>query len=441
MDFDETHDPELVSWVESAAPGSTDFPIQNLPLGVFRRRGSAAAPRVGVAIGDQILDLAGCRKDGFLAGLSQGILEACDEPALNSLMGLGATAGKELRLRLSRLLAAGGSGAEAKALSRRLLPMLDAEMLLPARIGDYTDFYASAFHAHNVGSMFRPDNPLMPNYRYLPVAYHGRSSSIVPSGAAVFRPAGQVGANVDKPPEFVPTRELDYELEVGFFVGQGNVRGVPLSIEDAEDRIFGFCLVNDWSARDIQRWEYQPLGPFLGKSFATTISPWVVTLEALAPFRAPAFVRPADDPQPLPHLTSRQQMAHGGIDLELEVRISTAVMRAGGTGPVLLSRSNFQSMYWTAAQMLTHHASNGCNLVAGDLLASGTVSGPSKESRGCLLELAWRGEQPVLLRAGESRTFLQDGDEIVFRGMCHREGFVPIGFGECRGQIAAVPGF
>jgi fumarylacetoacetase len=280
----------------------------------------------------------------------------------------------------------------------------------------------------------------MPNYRYLPVAYHGRSSSIVPSGAAVFRPAGQVRANVDKPPEFVPTRELDYELEVGFFVGQGNVRGVPLSIEDAEDRIFGFCLVNDWSARDIQRWEYQPLGPFLGKSFATTISPWVVTLEALAPFRAPAFVRPADDPQPLPHLTSRQQMAHGGIDLELEVRISTAAMRAGGTGPVLLSRSNFQSMYWTAAQMLTHHASNGCNLVAGDLLASGTVSGPSKESRGCLLELAWRGEQPVLLPGGESRTFLQDGDEIVFRGMCHREGFVPIGFGECRGQIAAVPG-
>ena len=302
-------------------------------------------------------------------------------------------------------------------------------------IGDYTDFYASIYHATNVGSMFRPDNPLLPNYQWVPIGYHGRSSSILASGSDIRRPAGQIHDGQSARPSFVPSRRLDYELEVGFFVGQGNNLGHPIPIEDAGKHIFGLCLVNDWSARDIQRWEYQPLGPFLSKSFATSISPWIVTTEALEPYRTTAFKRPESDPEPLPYLFSRGDVERGGFDLCLEVFLSSRRMREEGIEPVRLSRSNLKDLYWTAAQMVAHHTSNGCNLRIGDLLASGTVSGPGKESLGCLLELTRSGTQPVALPGGESRNFLQDGDEVVFRGYCERPGFARIGLGECRGIV------
>jgi fumarylacetoacetase len=308
-------------------------------------------------------------------------------------------------------------------------------MVLPARIGDYTDFYASVFHATNVGKLFRPDNPLLPNYKWIPIAYHGRASSIVPSGTPVQRPHGQTKADTAAVPEFGPSQRLDYELEVGVYIGGGNRLGEPIPIGEAERHAFGLCLVNDWSARDIQAWEYQPLGPFLAKDFLTSVSPWVVTMEALTPFRAPAFVRSADDPAPLPYLASDKDRQRGGIDLTLEVYLLTRKMRDAGMAPHRLSRGSFRDMYWTLAQMITHHASNGCNLQPGDLLASGTVSGPTRDSRGCLLELAGRGSEPVALPTGEQRSFLQDGDEIVMRGFCEREGAARIGFGECQGQI------
>jgi fumarylacetoacetase len=318
---------------------------------------------------------------------------------------------------------------------RILVPMADAELLLPAAIGDYTDFYASVFHATNVGKLFRPDNPLLPNYKHVPIGYHGRSSSIVVSGSSIQRPQGQTKDAQVELPMFGPSKLLDYELEVGAFVGVGNALGAPIPIAQAEQFIFGLCLVNDWSARDIQSWEYQPLGPFLAKSFATTISPWVVTMEALAPFRSPVSARGAEDPQPLPYLQSEHDQARGGIDLTLEVWLVTEQMRQAGIAPIRLSRGSFTDMYWSVAQLLTHHASNGCNLRPGDLLASGTVSGSTKESRGCLLELTTRGSEPIDLPNGEQRRFLQDGDEIILRGYCEREGAVRIGFGECRGSV------
>jgi fumarylacetoacetase len=316
-----------------------------------------------------------------------------------------------------------------------LVPMADATMLLPAEIGDYTDFYASVHHATNVGSMFRPDSPLLPNYKHVPIGYHGRASSIITSGAVVRRPSGQLKDPAADAPTFGPTNLLDYECEVGWFVGRGNELGSPIPMEEAESHIFGLCLVNDWSARDVQAWEYQPLGPFLAKNFATTISPWVVTLEALAPFRAPAYARPSGDPQPLPHLDGQSNRTQGGIDIALEVLISSAKMRDSGSPAARLSGTSFTNMYWTIAQMLTHHASNGCNLRPGDLLASGTVSGPEKSERGCMLELTWRGAEPVRLPSGEERKFLQDGDELILRGGCERSGFRRIGFGECRGTV------
>jgi fumarylacetoacetase len=308
-------------------------------------------------------------------------------------------------------------------------------MLLPAEIGDYTDFYASIHHATNVGSMFRPDNPLLPNYKWIPIGYHGRASSIVASGTHVQRPVGQTRDGNDGPPTFGPSRRLDYELEVGAFVGRGNSLGTPVAVDDAEEHLFGLCLVNDWSARDIQAWEYQPLGPFLAKSFATTISPWIVTLDALAPFRAPLAARPADDPQPLPYLTSPRVSDAGAFDIALEVYLSTARMRDAGERPFCVSAGRFTDMYWTVSQLLAHHTSNGCNLRPGDLLASGTVSGPTKESRGCLLERAWRGTEPIALPSGETRAFLQDGDEVTLRGSCERPGRRRIGFGECVGRL------
>ncbi len=311
-------------------------------------------------------------------------------------------------------------------------------MLLPAVVGDYTDFYASIFHATNVGRLFRPDNPLLPNYKYIPIGYHGRASSLVPTGTPIRRPSGQTrdgDAEPNKDPKFGPTQALDYELELGFFVSEGNKLGETIPIGEAEERIFGICLVNDWSARDIQAWEYQPLGPFLGKSFATSLSPWVVTMEALAPFRTAAFERAAGEPAPLPYLASPSDQEQGGLDLWLEVSLLSVGMREAGMAPVVLGRSNFRDMYWTMAQMLAHHASNGCNLRSGDLLASGTVSGADMTARGSLLELTSRGQDPVTLPTGEQRKFLEDGDEAILRGFCERDGFRRIGLGTCRGTI------
>ena len=319
-----------------------------------------------------------------------------------------------------------------------LVPQADVEMLLPATVGDYSDFYASLFHATRVGQMLRPDNPLLPNYKHVPIGYHGRASSLVVSGTGVKRPCGQTEpAAAGEAPTFGPSRSLDYELEVGAFVAEGNALGQTIPIAEAERHLFGLVLVNDWSARDVQKWEYQPLGPFLAKSFATSVSPWVVTLEALAPYRVPAFARPAGDPRPLPYLADEDDAARGGIDLRLEVALLTRSMREKGQPPAVLSRSGLRSLYWTLAQLLTHHASNGCNLRPGDLIASGTVSGPEKSERGCLLELTLRGTEPLTLPNGETRRFLEDGDEVILRGHCSREGFARIGFGECRGVVLA----
>jgi fumarylacetoacetase len=427
-----THDPALRSWVESANQANSDFPIQNLPFGVFRRRGSAETARIGVAIGDQILDLATCSTSGQLQQLPQSLQAACTAPNLNSLIALGREASSRLRLHLSELLR---HDAEKTLDSNLLIPMAEAELLLPASIGDYTDFYASLFHATNVGKLFRPDNPLLPNYKYVPIAYHGRASSIVPSGTTIARPQGQRQGSADAMPQFEPAQLLDYELEVGCFVGAGNALGHAIAIDQAEAHLFGLCLVNDWSARDIQAWEYQPLGPFLSKSFATTVSPWVVTLDALAPFRCAAFQRDPEDPLPLPYLASSENAAQGGIQLTVEVWLRSAQMRQAEMEPFRVSRASFQQMYWTLAQMLTHHASNGCNLRPGDLLASGTVSGAEIGSQGCLLEMTQRGSHPIKLPTGEMRSFLADGDEVILRGYCEREGFARIGFGECRGTI------
>lgn len=414
--LDATHAADLRSWVESANDPATDFPIQNLPFGVFRRRGTEESARVGVAIGDQIFDLA-----------AADIMRA---DALNDLMSMGRETLRQLRSELSLRLREGTEPQPAL-----LIPMRDAELFVPARIGDYTDFYASIHHATNVGSMFRPDNALLPNYKWVPIGYHGRASSIVVSGTNVRRPLGQTRDGAEGPPTYGPSKRLDYEMEVGVFVGQGNALGDSIAIDDAESHIFGLCLVNDWSARDVQTWEYQPLGPFLAKNFATTVSPWVVTLDALAPFRAPAFARAEGDPAPLPHLYSQNDTKWGGVGISLEVFIASEQMRSAGMAPFRVSAVRFTEMYWTIAQLLTHHASNGCNLHPGDLLASGTVSGPDKESRGCLLERTWRGTEPLTLPTGETRTFLQDGDEVIMRGACDRAGYRRIGFGECRGIV------
>jgi fumarylacetoacetase len=431
--LDHTHDPLLRSWIESANASGHSFPIQNLPFGVYRRRGSGERPRVGVAIGDRVLDVIACRRAAFLSAAA----EVCDGPNLNRLLAAGRETWTALRFELSRILQDGSPRARDMRERERdfLLPMSEAELLLPAEIGDYTDFYASVHHATNVGRMFRPDNPLLPNYKHVPIGYHGRASSIVASGMPVRRPNGQTKAPTAEAPSFGPSRMLDYELEVGALIGPGNRLGDPIGIADAEDHLFGVVLVNDWSARDIQGWEYQPLGPFLAKNFATSISPWVVTLDALTPYRVPAAPRPEGDPAPLPYLADAGNLARGGIDLTLEVWLRTAAARARGEEGTLLSRGNFAGMYWTLGQMLAHHASNGCNLRPGDLIASGTVSGPERESRGCLLELTSRGAEPLSLPGGETRKFLEDGDEVILRGYCGGHGAVRIGLGECRGLV------
>lgn len=431
-----TLDPARTSWVESANSRSTDFPIQNLPFGVFRRAGTSGPGTIGVAIGDQVLDLGGCARDALLEGLPERVTHGCLEPALNALMSRPRAEVTTLRERLSDVLAEGTvQPRQRERVSRLLVAQGEAEMLLPCAIGDYTDFYASIDHATNVGRLFRPDNPLLPNYKWVPIGYHGRSSSIVVSGTAVHRPVGQVRPQGAAQPRVAPSARLDYELEVGCLVGQGNQLGRGILIEEANDHIFGLCLVNDWSARDIQQWEYQPLGPFLAKSFATTISPWVVTLDALEPFRVPAAARPDGDPQPLPYLDSADNRNRGAIGLKLAVGVRTGRMREIGKPVSWVTESEFARMYWTFEQMVAHHASNGCNLRPGDLIASGTVSGPSARERGCLLELTSGGTSALTLDGGETRMFLEDGDEVVIRGSCERPGFARIGFGECKGTI------
>jgi fumarylacetoacetase len=431
--LDETHDPSTQSWVESANSSVTDFPIQNLPFGIFQQR-HAKNPTVGVAIGDRILDVGGVL--GYVEDdRAKLALVACKTTAsLNPLMSLRADSRSILRRRLHAVLRQQASSSDQRAASRHLFARSEVEMLLPAVVGDYTDFYASIFHASNVGKLFRPDNPLLPNYKYIPIGYHGRASSLVESETPIRRPNGQTHDG-DAAPTFGPTKALDYELEVGFYVSSGNQLGETIPIADAEDRIFGICLLNDWSARDIQAWEYQPLGPFLGKSFATSLSPWVVTMEALAPFRTAAFARPAGDPAPLSYLYDQSDQEHGSLDLHLEVALLSSRMRDVGIAPMVLGRSNFRDMYWTMAQMLTHHASNGCNLRSGDLLASGTVSGADKTACGSLLELTSRGKDPVTLPTGEQKKFLEDGDEVILRGFCERDGFRRIGLGTCSGVI------
>ncbi len=435
MSINETHDPKLRSWVESANDPNTDFPIQNLPLGVFIRPDRDELPNIGVAIGDQILNLAKVEEQLWSDNFFDEIADACSYESLDMLMILDPGEISELRRRVSHLLNADNKSDERDIAENCLVPMNEVQMLIPHAIGDYTDFYASVYHATNIGKMFRPDQPLMPNYKWIPIGYHGRASSIVISGSPIRRPSGQTMADGAEVPSFGPSKVLDYELEVGFFIGNGNEQGRSVSIAEAEERIFGLCLVNDWSARDIQRWEYQPLGPFLSKSFATSVSPWIVTMEALEPFRTPAFKRDEGDPQPLAYLDSSQNRERGGFDIKLEVLISTEQMRKQNVAPHRLSASNTKDLYWTFAQMLSHHSSNGCNLRSGDLLASGTVSGATKDSQGCLIELTQRGAEAITFPTGEVRRFLEDGDEVILRGWCEREGFRRIGFGECRGVI------
>jgi fumarylacetoacetase len=427
--LNETHDPARQSFVDSANAPGCDFPIQNLPFGVFRAA-SGAPPRVGVAIGDQIFDVAAAVSS--FRGPAADAARTCAAPVLNDLMAMPAQSISALRLALSRGLSADHGN---KALSQYLVPMTQTEILVPVEIGDFTDFYASVFHATNVGRMLRPDNPLMPNYKYLPVAYHGRSSSVRVSGTPVKRPQGQRKRADETAPTYGPSRNLDFELELGFYIGAGSKLGDTIPVGRAGEHIFGFCLLNDWSARDVQGWEYQPLGPFLAKNFGTTVSPWVVTREALLPYRVPAFSRPQGDPAPLPHLFDATDQGEGGFDITMEAYVATDAMRRGGLAPQLLSRTSFANVYWTVAQMVAHHASNGCDLMTGDLLGSGTVSGPDKTSLGSLLEISMRGAEPVKLPTGEQRAFIEDGDEIIFRGYAQKSGFARIGFGECRAVI------
>jgi fumarylacetoacetase len=430
--LNETHDPALRSWVESANLPGTDFPIQNLPFAVFRRQGSAEAFRGGVAIGDQIVDLGAAAQCGALAPEAQAIAEACGDASLNRFMAMGREAWSALRLGLSRALRA--DAVDAQRLAVCMLPQADAEYTVPARIGDYTDFYTSIYHATNIGRLFRPDNPLMPNYKWVPIGYHGRSSSIAVSGQAFPRPSGQTMAPGASAPSFGPCKRLDYELELGIYVGTGNALGAPVAMDDAEAHVFGLCLLNDWSARDIQAWEYQPLGPFLSKNFATTISPWIVTMEALAPYRLP-FTRPEGDPQPLPYLDSAANRKQGAIDIQLEVCIETERMRASGADAARLCATSYRHAYWTVAQLLAHHTVSGCNMQAGDLFGSGTLSGPTPDQAGALIELTAGGKQPVTLPDGDSRAFLSDGDTVILRGWCEQPGSARIGFGECRGTV------
>jgi fumarylacetoacetase len=428
----ETHDPSLRSWVASANASEHDFPIQNLPFGVGAVRG---APRVLAAIGDDALDVNGMAASGLIAGCPPAVVDACTHDSLNALMSCRTDDLLALRRSLQRALRADAEPSLKDAVAVHLHPRDEVAMAMPAVIGDYSDFFASIDHARNVGKLFRSSKSLSPNYTHVPIAYHGRSSSIVPDGTPIHRPLGQRSGGEGKPPLFGPSTRLDYEVEVGFFIGRGNARGTTIPVTEAGGCLFGVCLLNDWSARDIQAWESQPLGPFLAKNFATTISPWVVTREALIPFRVAARGRRSDEPEPLAYLDDEGDRQAGALALTVDAFLLTARMRAAGMAPVHVSRSSASSLYWTPAQMIAHHTSNGCNLRPGDLLGSGTISGVSDDSRACLLELTSGGRDPLLLTNGEQRAFLEDGDDVILRGSCRAAGYVRIGFGECRGRI------
>jgi fumarylacetoacetase len=435
--LDLTHDPKARSWLPSANMSGCAFPIQNLPFCVFRHEKSAEAYRGGVAIGDQIIDLCALADTQLLTGDAAEGVSAGSMDSLNSLMRLGSGVLSALRRALFEAMAQGS--AQQALLNKCLVPQNEAVFSLPAHIGDYTDFYISIHHATAIGRLFRPDNPLLPNYKWIPIGYHGRSSSIGVSGQNFRRPRGQRASGAGSP-TVGPSTRLDYELELGIFIGAGNALGTPIPMADAENHIFGLCLLNDWSARDLQGWEYQPLGPFLAKNFATTVSPWVVTLPALAPFRVP-FSRPESDPQPLAYLDSPENREAGAIDIRLEALIQTATMRGRGEPPQRLSETSFRHAYWSISQLVAHHTVNGCNLRPGDLFGSGTQSGPTPAEAGSLVELSKGGTQALQIGKGEQRTFLEDGDTVIFRGWCERPGAVSIGFGELHAQVlpAGVP--
>jgi fumarylacetoacetase len=426
--LDETHDPARASWVQGAEPGS-DFPLQNLPLGIFSE--SKGRRRPGVAIGDFILDL-----PAVFDLLDEDWREDLSQPVLNAWLARGPAAGAELRRRLSEIL---GDERYRDDVEAQLIGLSEVRMHVPCVVGDYTDFYVGIHHAANVGRLFRPDNPLLPNYKYLPIGYHGRASSVRPSGEPVIRPNGQRKAPDAEAPEYGPSRRLDYELELGLWIGRGNDLGQPIPIGEASEHIAGYCLLNDWSARDLQAWEYQPLGPFLAKNFLTSVSPWIVTPQALAPFRNSMPPRPAGDPRPLPYLDDPADRAGGALAIQLEVTLLTEKMRAAGLAPHILSRGSADAaMYWSAAQIIAHHSSNGCNLQPGDLIGTGTLSTDRESGLGSLLEISRGGQQPVELPSGESRRFLEDGDELTLRAWCEAEGVVRIGFGECVGTVVAA---
>jgi fumarylacetoacetase len=423
--IDETLDPARVSWVQGAGRGS-DFPVQNLPLGIFSEAKGRRRP--GVAIGDYILDLSGIAD---LLDDSWG--EDLSQPVLNAWLARGSQAQRELRLRLSEVLSDERFRDDVEP---QLIGQSEVRLHVPCLIGDYTDFYVGIHHATNVGRQFRPDNPLLPNYKYVPIGYHGRASSVRASGEPVTRPSGQRKAPDADDPEYGPSRRLDYELELGLWIGPGNELGQPIPIGEAGEHIAGFCLLNDWSARDIQAWEYQPLGPFLAKNFLTSVSPWVVSPQALAPFRKAMPPRPAGDPRPLAYLDDPADRQSGAISIQLEVTLSTDQMRAEGLPPHVLSRGSADSaMYWSAAQIVAHHSSNGCNLQPGDLIGTGTLSADNDRGLGSLLEISRGGKEPLDLPSGETRAFLEDGDEVTLRAWCETDGAVRIGIGECVGRV------
>lgn len=430
--LNETHDASLQSWVESANNKETDFPIQNLPFAVLRKKGSSDSFHGAVAIGDYAIDLAAVAKLNIFDDVVQTAIEAASKDELNELMAMGQSTWSALRLALSQALRTDSE--LQSALSSCLIALSEVEYKLPCHIGDYTDFYTSINHATSVGKLFRPDNPLLPNYKWVPIGYHGRSSSIDVSGQSFKRPKGQLKPPTAEVPVFGPCKRLDYEMEVGIYIGKGNDLGDTISMTDAEDHVFGICLFNDWSARDIQGWEYQPLGPFLAKNFASTVSPWIVTTEALAPYRS-SWTRDENDPQPLEYLESELNRSAGAFDIQLEVQLETENMRKGGQDPARLSLSSFKHSYWTVAQMVTHHTANGCNLKPGDMFGSGTQSGPSHEEAGSMLELSVGGKETITLANGEKRTFLEDGDNVIMKGWCQKDGAARIGFGEVSAKI------
>ncbi len=429
-----THNPAATSWVESAQTSGTDFPIQNLPWGVFQRRDQADGFRGGLAIGDQVLDLRALAQSGALAGLAQEAAQAASQPMLNALMALGPAAWQALRHAAFDLLASTASADVRALVAHSLLPQANVAMGLPAHIGDYTDFYTSIYHATNIGKLFRPDNPLMPNYTWVPIGYHGRASSVRVSGHGFKRPSGQILPPGATEPVFSACKRLDWELELGVFVGTGNALGEPVALAQAEDHVFGLCLLNDWSARDIQGWEYQPLGPFLSKNFATTISPWVVSMEALAPYRQ-ALARPDGKTNDVAYLRSEHNAQHGALDVQLTIGLTSEAMRAAGQPVHNVCHTSYRHAYWTLAQMVAHHTVNGCNLQPGDLLGTGTLSGPTLDQAGALIELTEGGKVPLTLPSGEQRTFLLDGDEVTLRGWCEKPGAARIGFGECTALV------